>query len=311
MNIKKSSFDCLHFVNIFFFTALLHKHLEAYHAGMLTGDMEYATLSLYMYASSALWSCGDDLSELEKRIRIYIRRSIQCKQGLITNCLLIIHQHVLDLIGSNEDSYVTFLNCTEEDFFLNARANNKDSFCRSICNKQKYVSFITGEMESAAKWLEKSMDYPVGMNPTFVSIIVGTFIDGLIALFFARKHGEDEERWTKLGEGVINSMKQWSRTSDWNFSNKLYLLEAEYYFLKDNEAMALEKYEASILAARYHLFIHEEGLAFEKVANYHLHRGNNTEALYNFAQAKRCYERWGAQTLVDHIRRTMLVFVSV
>ena len=289
----------------------MHKHLEAYDAGILSGDMEYATLNLYMYALSALWGCGNELSDLEKRIKIYIRRCIQCKQGLITDCLLIIHQHVLDLIGSNEKSYETFLNCTEEAFFLNAKANNKDSYCRSICNKQKYVSFITGDMESAAKWLDKSLDFPLGTNPTFVSIMVGTFVDGLIAFFFARKHGEDEERWTKLGEGVINTMKQWSRNSDWNFSNKLYLLEAEYYFLKDSEAMALEKYEASILAAHHHSFIHEEGLAFEKAAHYHLHRGKNTEALHYFAQAKKCYERWGAQTVVDHIRKTMLVVVSM
>lgn len=74
--------------------------------------------------------------------------------------------------------------------------------------------------------------------------------------------------------------------------------------------MALEKYEASIEAARDHRFVHEEGLAYEKAATYHLNKGRNKEALDYFAQAEKCYERWGAHTLVNRIRNATMVLDS-
>ncbi len=80
---------------------------------------------------------------------------------------------------------------------------------------------------------------------------------------------------------------------------QLYLLEAEYYFWKNDDAKALEKYEQSIKAAHDHHFIHEEGLANYKAAKFHLHYARNGEALVCFTQAKKCYKKWGAHGLVN------------
>lgn len=139
---------------------------------------------------------------------------------------------------------------------------------------------------------------------------IGVFIDGLIALHFARKHGGQEIRWTTIAQGVIELMRQWAGNSSWNFSNKLYLLEAEYYLLKNEEVKALEKYELSIKAAHDHRFIHEEGLAFEKAAHFHLAKGRKGEALVHFTQAKKCYKQWGAHGLVSHVERTIVYLIT-
>jgi hypothetical protein len=37
------------------------------------------------------------------------------------------------------------------------------------------------------------------------SVVVGTFVDGLIAFYFARKHRSDEAKWTAIGEDVMVS----------------------------------------------------------------------------------------------------------
>ena len=84
-------------------------------------------------------------------------------------------------------------------------------------------------------------------------------------------------------------------------SNKLHLLEAEYYFVKGENDKATESYNSAIEAARAHKFVHEEGLGNALAARFHLHYGGMKEALMHFQQAKVCYERWGARSLVCNI----------
>ena len=55
--------------------------------------------------------------------------------------------------------------------------------------------------------------------PTFtvsgrqINVLVGVFIDGLIGFFFARKHREDEAKWTNVGLDAIRSLRKWVQSS--------------------------------------------------------------------------------------------------
>lgn len=138
-----------------------------------------------------------------------------------------------------------------------------------------------------------------------MSALVSTFIDGLLALFYARKHREDEAKWTDIGLNAIRSFRKWVKKSDWNFANKLYLLEAEFYFLRNDDERAMVCYQASIRAAREHRFVHEEGLAEDKAGTYYLHKGEHDQAMRHFLNAKRCYNVWGAGILVQRMTRPL------
>ena len=155
------------------------------------------------------------------------------------------------------------------------------------------------DMVTAAQWLKARHKYPRGMNPRFIGAIYVEFMEGLVALYFARQQDNNAQNCIALGEGVIETMKKWAASSDWNYSNKLHLLEAEYFFLKNDEAMAIEKYDMAIEAAHDHRFIHEEGLANTLAANFHLYYKRKKEALRHFNRAKSCYEYWGAMALVN------------
>ena len=132
-----------------------------------------------------------------------------------------------------------------------------------------------------------------------------------MGFFFARKHGEDEAKWTSVGLEAIESFRKWVKSSEWNFANKLYLLEAEYYFLRGDDDNAMARYTASINAARSHRFIHEEGLAEEKNATYCLHKCKHDDAMGHFLNAKKCYELWGAHALVCRIEKAIAILVPL
>jgi hypothetical protein len=89
---------------------------------------------------------------------------------------------------------------------------------------------------------------------------MSAFIDGLIAFTRAQKHEVDEDQWTNIAQGAIEKFTLLVNISSWNFTHKLFLLEAEHHVLKGNDALAVEKYDLSITTARRHQFLHEEGL---------------------------------------------------
>jgi len=293
------------------FQAGLAKHLEGYDAGALSGDIEYALANLFQYSTCALNNCGKDLGMLETSVRVYIRRAIQYNQMVTAKSLVVLHEQILILMGSKESSFSIFFNSQEDTIYQDALEKNEISTCRYILFKRKFVAFFYGDMDAAAVVFEMGSDQQgqekeIGANGRLSHTSLSTVMDGLIAFFFARKHRDDESRWRNIGEAVTDLTKVWAKNSDWNFTNKLFLLEAEHYFLNNDEAKALQKYEQSIQAARDHRFIHEEGLAFERAARFHVYYGRNAEALVCFTQSKRCYQTWGADGLVNHIERTIL-----
>ncbi|KAL3800854.1 hypothetical protein HJC23_001691 [Cyclotella cryptica] len=292
------------------YQASLGKHIEAYESGALSGDMEFAVSSLCQYANSALFASGLNLQKLEVNVKLYIKRSLQSSQIMASKMLVTIHEIICILTGSNEDSYSVFLQTTEDQVFTDARENHQFSVCRYILNKCKYVAFIGGDMNAAAHMFEMGLDYPLGSNGKMVHIAVSFFVDGLIAFFFARKQRADKMRWEKIGESVLKLFQKWTKTCHWNFSNKLYLLEAERHFLDEEDAAAMAKYHESIQSAQQHRFIHEEAIACERLAWFHLARGRSGEALQTFTEAKNCYKEWGALGIVGRIERVIQQIIS-
>jgi hypothetical protein len=240
-------------------------------------------------------------------------------------------------MGVTENALLHFANKMSEDScFAKCRENNQISVCRLICSKKKYLAFFTGDLNTAAKLYDLNQAHFSGgstgesiMNDFYyklhsvvsynqfgiagrlVSVIVSAFIDGLIGFFLARKRREDEAKWTAVGLDSIESFKAWVQSSNWNFSNKLYLLEAEYCFLKNDDEGAVASYTASIKAAHEHRFIHEEGLAEEKLATYLLHKGGHDDAMHHLVNAKRCYDVWGAHALVKRVQKAIAILMPL
>ncbi len=100
-------------------------------------------------------------------------------------------------------------------------------------------------------------------------------------------------------------MRNAATNSDWNFTNKLYLLEAEQQSLCYNHPQAKASYDASIASAKKSGFIHEQGLASEKAGFYYKRTGDVQKASEYFNQARQCYEEWGSSLKVDFIQKEL------
>ena len=230
----------------------------------------------------------------------FVPMRILCWSFSRSQSVISIHEVICVLTGSNEDSYQTFLSTTEEELFENARDNHQKSICRYILHKCKYVAFISGNMNASAQMFQMSLQYPL-TSGKMANIHASLFLDGLIAFFFARKERADRASWKKIGESVLLMFTKWASRCVWNFTNKLYLLQAERSFLIGDDTAAIEKYHSSIQAARQHRFIHDEGIAHERLAWFHMAKRKNGDALQSFTEAKACYAKWGAIAVVGRV----------
>lgn len=104
---------------------------------------------------------------------------------------------------------------------------------------------------------------------------------------------------------AIAAMKDAAASSDWNFTNKLRLLEAEKQSMRQTHRKAIPMYEESIECAKKSGFIHEQGLACEKAAFYFKRVKNNEKAKEYFTQARECYEEWGSLVKVGFIQKEL------
>jgi hypothetical protein len=113
----------------------------------------------------------------------------------------------------------------------------------------------------------------------------------------------------KSKEGIrlaFAAIKPAAANSDWNFTNKLHLLEAEHQsFHQNRQSQTIVLYDASIASAKRSGFIHEQGLACEKAGFYCKRMKNNGKALEYFNQARECYEGWGSSVKVCFIEKEL------
>ena len=101
-------------------------------------------------------------------------------------------------------------------------------------------------------------------------------------------------------------MKDAAAGSDWNFTNKLRLLEAEQQSRRQSHRKStIDMYNESIESAKRSGFIHEQGLACEKAAFYFMRMKKEDMAFEYFKQARECYESWGSIVKVEFIQREL------
>jgi len=291
-------------INIFRepYQASLDTLLDGYSSGCQSGDLLWGFYCLQRHSVVQLHA-GGNLIKLKQELTSAVKKARQ--YGQITATILIVPwlSSVIEMMGdiSRKDPYKTYFSCTEDALLVLQESLKNFSFCHQFCTKKQYVCVYNGDIDGAAQYYTRRLNYPHSDISSSTGSILGTFTDGLIALSRAQRHEIDEEQWTGIAVGVIAKFSVWVKSSSWNFSHKLLLLEAEHNVLAGNDALAVEKYNLSITTARKHRFVHEEGLSFERFGDYHIRMGRTDTALLCYSSAKECFRRWGAYAVADRV----------
>ena len=100
-------------------------------------------------------------------------------------------------------------------------------------------------------------------------------------------------------------MKTWSRHSDWNYKNKVLLVEAEFYNTQKEFDKAANYYEAAIKSAHEHKFNPEEAIANELAGMFFHQREEYLKSHSFFKQSIAAYKKWGATAVAKRVKDSM------
>ncbi|HEX8949350.1 MAG TPA: AAA family ATPase [Dissulfurispiraceae bacterium] len=123
-----------------------------------------------------------------------------------------------------------------------------------------------------------------------------------LAALYEKTGTKERKTYRKVIAKNQKRMKKWKDNCPENFLNKYQLVSAEIARLEGRHADAERLYEQSIRAAGENKFIHEEGIANERAAEFYLSRGMEDIAARHTKEACFCYERWGASAKVKQLR---------
>lgn len=164
-------------------------------------------------------------------------------------------------------------------------------------------AFWFKKFSEAAQYAEKYQECQCHQTRRFPDMFQTLYL-GVSAFRLARLEDDKAREWVGLGKKALSKYQTWVKHSEWNWQNKMQLLEAELHACEGEMEIAKFKFQASIDSARKHRFVHEEGLASELFGMLLEENGNVEEAKQQYALARSCYRKWGAFALADRLLKS-------
>mmetsp|Transcript_21847 Transcript_21847/g.33792 ORF Transcript_21847/g.33792 Transcript_21847/m.33792 type:complete len:1355 (+) Transcript_21847:225-4289(+) len=261
--------------------------------GLAVGSIGNAMLSCSMNIVCAFWS-GKHLSLVKSNVDDTLRLMSSHSTLVWILQTLPLYRTVLAMIGNVDDVPIILGSRSDIETEKERKMSETNLHLLKVVHFNKlFVGFMFrryDEVKQFAVAYDAIASLP--FNTILISHCMHVFYWGLINFWIARK--TMDVIWFDRGEKAIEKMRSYAECSSWNFQNKLLLLQAEQCFYLEDIESAKRCYDAAILSAQEHKFVHEEALACELAGHFMLESGEGRAALPYFLLAQKKYHEWGA-----------------
>lgn len=267
--------------------------LRSHEYSLLDGSASDAMLGLLLSVICKFWS-GYGLSNVKSTLDDTLR--LMASHSTLAWILqtLPLYRTVLAMIGNVNDVPIILGSRSDTESELERKKSETNLFLLKVVHFNKmYVAFMFRQYDEVK---QLAVAYDAIASLPFCSILISNsvhvFYGGLINFWIART--TTEVAWFDRAEKAILKMRSYAKCSSWNFENKLLLLQAEQCFYLEDFDSAKRYYDAAILSAQKHRFLHEEALACELAGYFLLESGEGEEnsSLNYLLQAERKYNEW-------------------
>ena len=122
-----------------------------------------------------------------------------------------------------------------------------------------------------------------------------------VAALYPDATDEERERFDQLINASLEQFSTWATACAANYEDKHQLLLAEKARISGDTLAAMSHYDQAIAAANENRFLHNEALANELAAKFHLAQGREKIAQAYLQDARYGYRRWGATAKVEDL----------
>ncbi|MCT7993564.1 AAA family ATPase [Laspinema olomoucense] len=281
---------------------------EGIQVGIETGNFENACYNALDYCCYSIFA-GVNLLEFLPKHEQYTQLIIKLKQIYSVYWNRALQGIPLNLLKEDFEYYGLTVGKSweEEEQILAEWVEMNATFLLCIAYLSKafvfyYLNQFDSALEAAQKaelYGESSSSYVVFPQHRFyyslalVSVCHSESIPTLKKAEFLEKARSNQEL-----------MKEWAKYAPENYQNKYDLVEAELARISGNYLDAQTLYEKAIQGARKQGFIHEEGLAYERAAEYYLTLDREEIGQFYLKNAYACYASWGATAKLKCLSET-------
>jgi PAS domain S-box-containing protein len=277
---------------------------RAYRTGLETGDLEYASFSLF-FLSFYSFVLGKNLPQLEDLMAKNSNAFEQLKHETSYHMHEIFRQTIANLRGNSQNTYQLAGDIYDERQMLDThlQANDRTTLCNLYFSKL-FICYIFGQYHEAVKNGELARNY-LDSAPGVFGVPLVYFFDSLsrLALFAASSAPEQAKIKRKVN---INQklMKKWAHHAPMNHLHKYLLVEAERNRVLGNDKNAVYYYAEAIKQAKQQGYIHEQAIANELAAKFYLARNEREKAVKYLQNARYGFLDWGAIAKVRALDET-------
>ena len=267
--------------------AVLPLFIEACERCMSAGDAANACVSMMYYCNEA-YIAGVALPTIKEKCSEARQLMKRLNHYQALSHLVIIERHLQSLMGP---SWEGVHHNAEEEEEEEVEGTNPHTIFFSIVYGL-INNFMFRRYDASKSFLQRFLAHNrVDWTLMFLQSDV-TFIFGLTAFWMNRL--SKEQSWMKAGVKAREAMREWTKSSTWNFEHKLLLLDAEKNFCDGNFKQAKILYDKAIKSAKEHRFVNNEALACELAGYFYLELGEKDTANDYFVKAHERYLVWGA-----------------
>jgi len=284
--------------------------LGSYQMGLETGDIEYATYSIFYYSSYSYF-IGRQLVTLEPEMARYSHAIARLKREDILSCHNLYWQTVLNLMDSSNNRCCLTGEVYDETIQLplHQQANDRTAIHFLHLNKcllHYLFQAYTVAVENA-EIAEQHLDGVTGL----LMVAIFYFYDSLarLALYPSLPQQEQETVLTKVSVNQ-EKMQKWAYHAPMNFQHKYDLVEAERCRVLGKDGEAREFYDKAIALAHENEYLNEEALAYELAGQFYVQKGLSKIAQVYLRDAHYAYQHWGALAKVKDLETRYPQFLS-
>jgi len=292
-------------------TAVLEPLHAVYRRGIETGDPEYAYNGA-VYHCAYLFIAGKSLGYIHRLLKEYLETIDRYRLEFHSRFARIWIQTIENIMGRVKDPGLLEGELFSEKEMLPRWIEQNNlllAFCTLFCKTMLQYLFgnYGGAIRSACS-AERLQKGDVGS----LFWAEQNFYHGMALLAACPDVGaKTNEEYHQTALDIERKMWEWAAHSPANFHHKAALLTAERARLDDDASLAMEFYRKAIQGAREQGCVHDEAVAYEREAMFHLEQDREDLAGFCIRKAVAAYQGWGAQGKAEELEKRYTYLIAV
>ncbi len=277
----------------------INYQIKGIQCGIETGDFEYSEYNLRALAYSYAYD-GTNLDQAYKNINKYLPLTSKLSRENL-DVYFLYREVVRNLHGISHNKIHFKSELFDETSYERAKIKKDTNFEASYFISKTFLSLFLCNYEVIPEVEKNERKILKG---SFGVVIQGFYLFYLLmclSQIYNSSSNKEKKRIIRKIKKELKKLKSYEIDCPANWSNKVYIVEAELFRITDNFDDACLRYSESIKAAKKYNVIHEEAIANEYAAKFYLSMDLVTLAATYMKEARYCYLKWGAMAKVEQL----------